>query len=319
MSYEDDSYIMRTSPERTAKMMAIMLGICVAGGGIFFGMWDYWISEPPPIVAIMNAAEEQETAAFTGDIIEVDLKFVESADLLKLSFNELLGEPGANPTITAKVGDKLVFNVLSTGISFHSFGVTADESGAATSGLFPDSVIASPTAPMLSGDSGTSEFIPPEPGTYYYLCTVPGHRELGMVGEIVVSPANEAPKPAEPTGVSHQFTLDFYESDDFLTFAFAAIPGQEGANPELRVAAGDEVTVSSTNQGISFHSFAVVKDPENFNTLMWDSAIGSAVAPLTAGQTGEVTFVADMPGTYYYLCTVPGHSLQGMKGTLIVE
>ena len=38
--------IYRTSPERTIKMMAIMLGICIVGGVIFFGMWDYWISEP---------------------------------------------------------------------------------------------------------------------------------------------------------------------------------------------------------------------------------------------------------------------------------
>ena len=40
--------IYRTTPERTTKMMVIMLGICIAGGGIFFGMWDYWTSMPPP-------------------------------------------------------------------------------------------------------------------------------------------------------------------------------------------------------------------------------------------------------------------------------
>ena len=44
---EQQDPIYRTSPERTVKMMVIMLGICIAGGGIFFGMWDYWISMPP--------------------------------------------------------------------------------------------------------------------------------------------------------------------------------------------------------------------------------------------------------------------------------
>ena len=39
--------IYRTTSERTVKMMVIMLGICIVGGGIFFGMWDYWISMPP--------------------------------------------------------------------------------------------------------------------------------------------------------------------------------------------------------------------------------------------------------------------------------
>ena len=308
---------LRTSPARTAKMMAIMLGICVVGGAIFFALWDYWISEEPPIVAIMNEAAEQEVGAFTGSLLTVDLTFVESDDFRDFSFNELLGEPGANPTITASVGDKIVFNVVSDGISFHSFGVTAEESG--TAGIFPGSEIGTPTKPLTKGQSGTAEFIPPAPGTYYYLCTVPGHREQGMVGEIVVSEPGEDAPAAEATGDTREFTLDFYESDDFITFAFGAKPGAEGANPELRVTAGDQVNVKVTNQGISFHSFAVVRDPGNLANVMWDSEIGSATAPLTAGQNGEVTFLADTPGTYYYVCTVPGHALQGMQGTLIVE
>ena len=316
MAYEETP-IMRTSPGRTAKMMAIMLGICITGGAIFFGLWDYWISETPPIVAIMNEAAEQEVGAFTGSIISVDLVFVESDDFRDFSFNEQLGEPGANPTLNAQVGDKLVFNVVSDGISFHAFGVTAEETG--TAGIFPGSEIGTATNPLTKGQSGTAEFIPPSEGTYYYICTVPGHREQGMVGEIVVGAAGEDSDPVEATGVVHEFTLDFYESDDFRTFAFAAVPDTEGANPELRVNAGDTVTVSSTNEGISFHSFAVVRDPNNLGAIMWDSSIGSANNPLTRGQTGEVTFVADSPGTYYYVCTVPGHAIQGMQGTLIVE
>lgn len=308
---------LRTSPARTAKMMAIMLGICIVGGAIFFALWDYWISEEPPIVAIMNEAAQQEVGAFTGSIIPVDLTFVESDDFRDFSFNEQLGEPGANPTITASVGDKIVFNIVSEGISFHALGVTAEESGVA--GIFPGSEVGTATKPLTKGQSGTSEFIPPEPGTYYYVCTVPGHREQGMVGEIIVTEPGAAAAPVESTGVSHEFTLDFYESDDFITFAFGDVPGAEGANPEIRVNAGDEVTVKVTNQGISFHSFAVVKDPSNLSSLVWDSEIGSATAPLTRGQSGEVTFVADTPGTYFYVCTVPGHALQGMQGTLIVE
>ena len=46
--------IYRTTPERTTKMMVIMLGICIAGGGIFFGMWDYWISMAPAASLISN-------------------------------------------------------------------------------------------------------------------------------------------------------------------------------------------------------------------------------------------------------------------------
>ena len=47
-----------TTPARTGKMMAIMLGICVVGGAIFFSLWDYWISEPAPVVAMMAGSSD---------------------------------------------------------------------------------------------------------------------------------------------------------------------------------------------------------------------------------------------------------------------
>ena len=179
--------IYRTSPERMGRMMAIMVGICVVGGAIFFGMWDYWISMPAPVVA-------------------------------------------------------------------------------------------------------------------------------GSAGDAV-----PAPPPPAASGTEIRVDLDFVESDDFLTLGFNGLPGEEGANPEIRVRSGDTITVRSTNTGVSFHSFGVVTDPEDFNSVVWDSAIASATAPLRGGESGEVTFVAGAPGLYHYICTVPGHSLQGMQGTFVVE
>ena len=52
---------------------------------------------------------------------------------------------------------------------------------------------------------------------------------------------------------------------------------------------------------------------------MFDSEINSPTNPLKAGESGSVTFLAGAPGTYYYICTVPGHALQGMQGSFIVE
>ena len=46
--------------------------------------------------------------------------------------------------------------------------------------------VAAANNPLKPGEGGTSQFIPGEPGTYYYICTVPGHREMGMVGTIIV-------------------------------------------------------------------------------------------------------------------------------------
>ena len=318
---EQQDPIYRTSPERTYKMMAIMLGICIVGGGIFFALWDFWISMPPIVPGAGDAADHDGApATATGKDIPVSLSFVESSDFRTLAFNALPGEVGNNPTITANVGDKIIFDVVNDGMSFHAFGVTAADEG--FEGIFPGSEIAAATNPLKAGESGTSEFIPSEPGTYYYICTVPGHRMQGMVGEIVVTEAGGSGgsgEAAPPTGVSHDFVLDFVESSDFRTLAFNALPGEVGSNPELRVNSGDEVTVSANNIGKSFHAFGVVSNPDDFNSIIFDSAISSASNPLKPGESGSVTFLAGAPGTYYYICTVPGHALQGMQGSFIVE
>ncbi len=83
-----------TTPARTGKMMAIMLGICIVGGAIFFGMWDYWISAPPPVAEMMaGAAPSAGPAAHTGATITSDLSFIESSDFRTLAFNALPGDP----------------------------------------------------------------------------------------------------------------------------------------------------------------------------------------------------------------------------------
>ena len=178
--------IYRTSSERTIKMMVIMLGICIVGGAIFFGMWDYWISEPSAAgIAFFGGSEPVGASAeFSGVEVPVKLDFLESPDFRNLVFNALPGEPGNNPTITASVGDKIIFDVTNAGKSFHSFGVTASDEG--FGGIIPGTEVASASNPLKPGEAGSSEFIPGEAGEYYYICTVPGHREMGMVGTIIV-------------------------------------------------------------------------------------------------------------------------------------
>ena len=312
--------VYRTTSERTVKMMVIMLGICIVGGIIFFSMWDYWISTPAPVVAMMaGEADLAAPATATGKTITQDLTFIESSDFRTLAFNALPGEDGNNPTVHMNVGDTVVFNVDNGGISFHAFGVTKADEGFA--GIVPGSEIGAASNPLKPGEGGSSEFIAGEEGIYYYICTVPGHREQGMVGEIIVGPAQGGSSgiASPPTGISHEFTFNFVESDDFRTLAFNALPGEDGHNPEIRVNSGDEVTITANNMGKSFHAFGVVSNPEDFNSVIWDSAIAAMASPLKPGEGGSTTFIAGAPGTYYYICTVPGHALQGMQGSFIVE
>ncbi len=310
--------IYRTTPARTAKMLAIMCGICIVGGALFFSFWDFWISMPPGS-QMVKAAEHAVPAgqALTGKEFDVELSFIESADFRTLAFNALPGEEGNNPEIKANVGDRVEFVVVNNGKSFHSFGVT--EAAEGFEGIIPGTEIASANNPLKPGQSGKSTFVPSKEGTFYYICTVPGHRDMGMAGKIIVGPAGAAPQAAAPTGVSHNFELNFIESADFKTLAFNALPGEEGNNPAIKVKSGDSVTIKSANNGKSFHSFGIVSDVDDPNTLVFNSAIRSANNPLKPGESGEVTFTAGAPGAYHYICTVPGHAALGMKGDFIVE
>lgn len=334
MSQEETYY--RTTPARTAKMMAIMLGICVVGGVIFFAMWDYWISELAPVVDMMAAMEAAVPVFYTGQAIERSISFVESSDRSEMAFNSLTGT-NQNPTITANVGDKILFNITNDSTVPQTFAITSssgdiiqgtDESGSVflwwinEKGLdefTPGDEIPVVDTTLGAGFSGNAEFVPSEEGIYYYISAVPGYRELGLSGEIIVGTVDESAVAAGPTGVSHNFTLDFVESSDLLTLAFNALPGEDGHNPEIRVNSGDEITISSTNQGISFHSFGVVTDPNDFTSVVWESEIAAPTNPLKPSEGGETTFMAGAPGTYYYICTVPGHAALGMQGNFIVE
>lgn len=122
-----------------------------------------------------------------------------------------------------------------------------------------------------------------------------------------------------PTGVTREFTLTFVESADLRTLGFNKVAGEEGANPEIVVDVGDKVIIKAVNGGKMPHAFAVVSDPENLNSVVFNSAIKSADNPFLRGQSGSVEFIADRAGHYYYICTVPGHPALGMQGDFIVE
>ncbi|MGI0082372.1 MAG: plastocyanin/azurin family copper-binding protein [Nitrosopumilaceae archaeon] len=299
------------------KQLVIIIAIMVVGGAIFFSMWDYWVSLPPAVSQVKPVKAEGPAVA-TGKEIAVSLKFIESPDFKTLAFNALPGEAGNNPEIQASVGDKITFDVTNAGKSFHAFGVTDSTEGIGL--ILSGTAIRDANNPLKPGEGGQSTFIPTRESTYYYICTVPGHREQGMVGKIVVGPKQSSgSQAAAPTGNKVSFDLNFVESSDFRTLAFNALPGEEGHNPELKVKSGDSVTVHVKNAGKSFHAFGVVTNPEDSATVVWSSTVKDPNNPLKPNEEGEVTFTAGAPGTYYYICTVPGHALQGMKGSFIVE
>ena len=77
---------------------------------------------------------------------------------------------GSNPTVTAYVGDTIVFSVSASG---HPFYIRVSNGGANVS---------TPAASSQGSESGNVGWIPNTPGTYYYQCG----NHAAMIGQIVV-------------------------------------------------------------------------------------------------------------------------------------
>ena len=178
-----------------------------------------------------------------------------------MAFNALPGEPDNNPTINMNVGDKVIFNVDNVGKSFHSFGVTRDDEG--FGGIIPGSEVALASNPLKPGEDGSSEFIAGEEGVYYYICTVPGHRDQGMVGKIIVGDVLVeevmAPEPEvveevmapEPEVVEEVMAPESVAYDGVISIPEGSgVPGCDDTNScyipfHVSISAGEEITWSN--------------------------------------------------------------------------
>jgi uncharacterized cupredoxin-like copper-binding protein len=101
--------------------------------------------------------------------------------------------------------------------------------------------------------------------------------------------ASEAPKGAQRATIT---------AGNSMSFEPAAI----------RVRAGQPVELTLRNDGQMPHDFT----------------LGEGVAQpvkITAngGQSATGTFTLDKPGTYTFECSVPGHALAGMRGTITAQ
>jgi uncharacterized cupredoxin-like copper-binding protein len=75
---------------------------------------------------------------------------------------------------------------------------------------------------------------------------------------------------------------------------------------EVRIRAGDWVVITLANEDPIFHDLEV-------------EGVANVDVAARPGQTARIRVRIDRPGTYEFVCTVPGHAEAGMVGTLIVE
>ena len=185
------------------------------------------------------------------------------------------------------------------------------------------------------GASTTIVFKADKKGEFKYICSLPGHVQAGMIGQIKVgdgaaqakalgaeisaSPM-EVGKPVGARGpqsvtVNLNTTEVLGQLADGTTYKYwtfnSKVPG-----PFIRVRQGDTVTVNMANaidskmiHSVDFHA---VTGPGG----------GAAVTQAAPGSSKSFTFKAINPGLFVYHCATPmvaQHISNGMYGMILVE
>jgi len=185
------------------------------------------------------------------------------------------------------------------------------------------------------GASTTIVFKADKKGEFKYICSLPGHVQAGMIGQIKVGDGAAKAKATgleisrspmdvgTPVGARGPQTLNVnLETTEVLgqladgtTYKYwtfnSKVPG-----PFIRVREGDTVNVSMGNAADSkmIHSvdFHAVTGPGG----------GAAVTQAAPGTSKGFTFKAINPGLYVYHCATPmvaQHISNGMYGMILVE
>lgn len=267
-----------------------------------------------------NAPSAAGQPAADGRVIEYTLKTGESAG--KMVYFGMGGQVDGqvNPDLTAKPGDTLRITLVNGDGILHDIAL-------------PDFNVRSDAVSRVD-DKTVVELKVVSTGEFPYFCTLPGHRQAGMEGRLIVGQTDAArvvtasvarapddlPAPlqrskpqtvkVELETVEVEARLSAGASYRFWTFN-GKVPG-----PFLRVRNGDTVEVTLKNDPGSQFAHSV-----DFHAVTGPG--GGAVATQTkpGGET-TFTFKALNTGLYVYHCATPmvaHHIANGMYGLILVE
>jgi len=187
------------------------------------------------------------------------------------------------------------------------------------------------------GASSVTVFRTPKAGEFEYFCSLPGHRQAGMTGKIVVG-GGKAPLVQLPPSVSIarnpedlpgplpagsartvKVELEAVELVGRLanetTYSYWTFNGKVPA-PFLRVRVGDSVELTLKNH----------KDSRMIHSVDLHAVTGpgggAVMTQAPPGETKSFRFKALNPGLYVYHCATPmvaNHISSGMYGLILVE
>lgn len=225
-----------------------------------------------------------------------------------------------NPTLTANPGDVVKITLINGDGMLHD--VAIDEFDIATDQF----------AGIDEQDSIT--FAVDQIGEFIYYCSVPGHRQAGMWGRLVVGQPtdlavtgadivrNPADMPApigdrEPQTVqveliAQEVVGQLADGTTMTYFTFnGTVPG-----PLLRVRVGDTVQIHLSNEMTSQFPHSI-----DFHAATGPGG-GAVYSNINPGEDATFSFKTLNPGLYVYHCATPSvahHIANGMYGMILVE
>jgi nitrite reductase (NO-forming) len=225
-----------------------------------------------------------------------------------------------NPDLMVQPGDVVEIKLVNGDGALHD--LTLEASGAATEQI------------AGQGKESSVKFKAETVGISAYYCSVPGHRQAGMEGRLVVGKVeqqaavdntvvrspDDLPGPvARSTPQKVRIDLETSEVEaklaDGTSFVFWTFNGKV-PGPFIRVRVGDTVEVHLKNSISSQMSHSI-----DFHAVTGPG--GGAVATQTRpGEETSFTFKAMNPGLFVYHCATPmvaEHIANGMYGMILVE
>ncbi len=295
------------------SILAFTLSLIVASGMILTAATGLSLAETPDTARDAGARSANVTVEYTlttgggtGQLVFVGVG------------GEIDGE--INPTLRANPGDVVKITLLNDDGMLHDLVI--DEFNVATDQF----------ADRDAQDSIT--FTVDKIGEYVYYCSVPGHRQAGMWGKLVVGepaaqgatgadivrdPADVPPAigEREPETVRVELVAEevvgqLADGTVMTYFTFnGTVPG-----PMLRVRVGDTVEVAFRNETSSQFPHSV-----DFHAATGPGG-GAVYSNLHPGEEAVFTFQALNPGLFVYHCATPSvahHIANGMYGMILVE
>ncbi len=294
------------------------------------------------------AAQESPAAQMVADVVpakvvEYTLRTVLGGDPA-MAFVGVGGtiEGVVNPELIANVGDTVRLTVVNGDPVAHDLKI--DEFSVYTGELLTDE------------QSATVEFIVTQPGEFNYYCSVPGHRQIGMVGILRVegtSDVVEAPAASEDASHDMAAMTTAPAADDAVSIVrnpsdlpppignrepttvvvnitAVEVNGQladgttyhymtfdgQVPGPMIRILVGDTVEVNLKNDPTSHLSHSI-----DLHSVTGPGG-GAVYTQTLPGAESGFTFKALQPGLYVYHCataSIGQHISSGMYGLVLVE